>query len=110
MSTLQNKIDFAVILRVKNANPNGDPLNSNRPRTNYENFGEITDVCIKRKIRDRLVERFVNLGGKEGKVEAKGQAVFVRLMTVELMMLRASEIGLITLSNPWAKYLGLTKR
>ncbi len=78
MSTLQNKIDFAVILRVKNANPNGDPLNSNRPRTNYENFGEITDVCIKRKIRDRLVERFVNLGGKEGKSEAKGQAVFVQ--------------------------------
>lgn len=46
MSTLQNKIDFAVVLRVKNANPNGDPLNSNRPRTNYENFGEITDVCM----------------------------------------------------------------
>ena len=78
MSTLQNKIDFAVILRVKNANPNGDPLNSNRPRTNYENFGEITDVCIKRKIRDRLVERFVKLGGKEGKSEAKGQSVFVQ--------------------------------
>lgn len=78
MSTLQNKIDFAVILRVKNANPNGDPLNSNRPRTNYENFGEISDVCIKRKIRDRLVERFVKLGGKEGKAEAKGQAVFVQ--------------------------------
>lgn len=78
MSTLQNKIDFAVVLRVKNANPNGDPLNSNRPRTNYENFGEITDVCIKRKIRDRLVERFVKLGGKEGKAEAKGQAVFVQ--------------------------------
>ena len=78
MSTLQNKIDFAVILRVKNANPNGDPLNSNRPRTNYENFGEITDVCIKRKIRDRLAERFVMLGGKEDKAEAKGQAVFVQ--------------------------------
>jgi len=78
MSTLQNKIDFAVILRVKNANPNGDPLNSNRPRTNYENFGEISDVCIKRKIRDRLIERFVSLGGKEGKAESKGQAVFVQ--------------------------------
>ena len=78
MSTLQNKIDFAVILRVKNSNPNGDPLNSNRPRTNYENFGEITDVCIKRKIRDRLVERFVKLGGKEGKADAKGQAIFVQ--------------------------------
>lgn len=56
MSTLQSKIDFAVILRVKNANPNGDPLNGNRPRTDYANFGEITDVCIKRKIRDRLQE------------------------------------------------------
>ncbi len=56
MGSLQNKIDFAIILRVKNANPNGDPLNGNRPRTNYEGFGEITDVCLKRKIRDRLLE------------------------------------------------------
>jgi CRISPR-associated protein Csd2 len=56
MSALQNKIDFAVIVSVKNANPNGDPLNGNRPRTDYANLGEITDVCIKRKIRDRLLE------------------------------------------------------
>lgn len=56
MSALQNKIDFAVILSVKNANPNGDPLNGNRPRTDYGNLGEMTDVCIKRKIRDRLLE------------------------------------------------------
>ncbi len=59
MTTLQNKIDFAVIFRVKNANPNGDPLNGNRPRTDYSNFGEMTDVSIKRKIRDRLLERWV---------------------------------------------------
>lgn len=52
--SLANKIDFAVIFTVKNANPNGDPLNGNRPRTDYEGFGEITDVCLKRKIRDRL--------------------------------------------------------
>jgi len=56
MSTLQNKIDFALVLRVKNANPNGDPLNGNRPRTDYGGFGEITDVCLKRKLRDRLQE------------------------------------------------------
>ncbi|MBK1829279.1 type I-C CRISPR-associated protein Cas7/Csd2 [Verrucomicrobiaceae bacterium R5-34] len=55
MST-KYKYDFAVILRVTNANPNGDPLNGNRPRTNYENFGEISDVCIKRKIRNRLMQ------------------------------------------------------
>lgn len=56
MSTLQNKIDFAAIVAVKRANPNGDPLNGNRPRTDYAGFGEITDVCIKRKLRDRLGE------------------------------------------------------
>ena len=52
--SLQNKIDFAIIMSVKNANPNGDPLNGNRPRIDYSGFGEITDVCLKRKIRDRL--------------------------------------------------------
>lgn len=56
MSTLQNKIDFAFVIRVKNANPNGDPLNGNRPRTDYGGLGEITDVCLKRKLRDRLQE------------------------------------------------------
>lgn len=56
MTTLQNKIDFALVIRVKNANPNGDPLNGNRPRTDYGGFGEITDVCLKRKLRDRLLE------------------------------------------------------
>ena len=56
MTTLQNKIDFALVLRVKHANPNGDPLNGNRPRTDYGGLGEITDVCLKRKLRDRLQE------------------------------------------------------
>ena len=56
MATLQNKIDFAVILSVRNANPNGDPLNGNRPRENYDGYGEISDVCLKRKIRNRLMD------------------------------------------------------
>lgn len=54
MSSLENKIDFAVIFSVKNANPNGDPLNGNRPRTDYDGYGEVSDVCLKRKIRDRM--------------------------------------------------------
>lgn len=54
--SLMNKIDFAVVFRVKNANPNGDPLNGNRPRTNYDRMGEVSDVCLKRKIRNRLME------------------------------------------------------
>ena len=62
--SLQHKIDFAVILTVDHANPNGDPLNGNRPRTDDEGFGEISDVCLKRKMRDRLLEQ--------------GQAIFVQ--------------------------------
>lgn len=53
---LNNKIDFAVIISVHNANPNGDPLNGNRPRENYDGYGEISDVCLKRKIRNRLMD------------------------------------------------------
>ncbi|MBF1085411.1 type I-C CRISPR-associated protein Cas7/Csd2 [Solobacterium sp.] len=54
MSTLNNKIDFTAIISVHKANPNGDPLNGNRPREDYAGHGEISDVCIKRKIRNRL--------------------------------------------------------
>lgn len=56
MSILRNKIDFVVIISVTNANANGDPLNGNMPRTTYDGYGEISDVCIKRKIRNRLMD------------------------------------------------------
>ncbi|KWX73364.1 CRISPR-associated protein [Paenibacillus riograndensis] len=54
MTILDHKIDFAVIVSVTKANPNGDPLNGNRPRQNYDGYGEISDVALKRKIRNRL--------------------------------------------------------
>ena len=54
MSTLKNKIDFVALVSVTRANGNGDPLNGNRPRTDLNGFGEISDVCIKRKIRNRM--------------------------------------------------------
>ena len=62
--SLNTKIDFAIIFTVKNANPNGDPLNGNRPRTDYDGHGEVTDVCLKRKVRDRL--------------QSDGHAIFVQ--------------------------------
>lgn len=52
--TLSKKIDFVVLFSVNMANPNGDPLNGNRPRTDYNGYGEVSDVCIKRKIRNRM--------------------------------------------------------
>lgn len=61
MATLTNKIDFMVLCTVSNANPNGDPLDGNRPRTTYSGQGEISDVCIKRKIRNRLQDMGENI-------------------------------------------------
>ena len=60
MSVLNHKIDFVVLISVTKANSNGDPLNGNRPRTDYNGYGEISDVCIKRKIRNRMQD----LGGR----------------------------------------------
>ena len=54
MNSIENKIDFVALVTVNNANPNGDPSNGNRPRTDYNGYGEISDVCIKRKIRNRM--------------------------------------------------------
>lgn len=64
MNTLQNKIDFVALIAVSMANANGDPLNGNRPRTDYNGYGEMSDVCIKRKIRNRMQDL--------------GQAIFVQ--------------------------------
>lgn len=74
MTTLKNKIDFAVIFRVSKANPNGDPLNGNRPRIDFAGYGEVTDVCLKRKVRDRLLDRFEKL---DAPLRA-GQAIFIQ--------------------------------
>lgn len=45
--------DFVFLFDVRNGNPNGDPDNDNLPRTDAETgHGVVTDVCLKRKIRD----------------------------------------------------------
>lgn len=54
MAALNHKIDFLALISVTKANSNGDPLNGNRPRMDYNGMGEISDVCIKRKIRNRM--------------------------------------------------------
>ncbi len=47
-------VDFMLLASVEGANPNGDPSDANYPRTNSDGLGVITDVCIKRKIRNRI--------------------------------------------------------
>lgn len=69
MAALQQKIDFVTLLTVKKANINGDPLNGNRPREDYDGYGIFSDVAIKRKIRNRLQDEnqaiFVQSNGRE---------------------------------------------
>jgi CRISPR-associated protein Csd2 len=53
MSAFANRYDFVVLFDVANGNPNGDPDAGNLPRLDPEtNQGLVTDVCLKRKIRN----------------------------------------------------------
>ena len=53
MSTLKNRIDFVYIFDVQDGNPNGDPDAGNLPRVDAETgMGLVTDVCLKRKVRN----------------------------------------------------------
>lgn len=50
---IKNRYDFVVLFDVENGNPNGDPDSGNMPRIDSEtNLGIVTDVCLKRKIRN----------------------------------------------------------
>lgn len=65
MSTIANRYDFIMLFDVKNGNPNGDPDAGNLPRIDPETGnGIVTDVCIKRKIRNYV--ELVKGGGAEG--------------------------------------------
>ena len=53
MNELKNRIDFVYIFDVKDGNPNGDPDAGNLPRVDAETgMGLVTDVCLKRKVRN----------------------------------------------------------
>lgn len=53
MTAIKNRYDFVFLFDVKDGNPNGDPDFDNMPRTDEEtNHGLVTDVCIKRKVRN----------------------------------------------------------
>ena len=62
MCILKLKLISVALITVNNDKlANGDPLNGNRPRTTYTGKGEISDVCIKRKIRNRLQDLGENI-------------------------------------------------
>lgn len=53
MSAIKNRYEFVILFDVENGNPNGDPDSGNMPRVDPETgLGIVTDVCLKRKIRN----------------------------------------------------------
>ena len=74
MTTIKNRYDFVFLFDVKDGNPNGDPDFDNMPRTDEEtNHGLVTDVCIKRKIRN-----YVQLLTENNQLESAHYDIFIR--------------------------------
>src|SRR5277367_3862326 len=62
--SIQKRHDFVLLFDVKDGNPNGDPDAGNLPRVDPETgHGLVTDVCLKRKIRNYVL---LSKGGAEG--------------------------------------------
>lgn len=67
---IKNKYDFAIIFDVENGNPNGDPDAGNMPRIDPETgYGIVTDVCLKRKIRNYV---------ETAKEDEKGYKIYIK--------------------------------
>lgn len=67
---IKNRYDFVILFDVENGNPNGDPDAGNMPRTDPESgLGLVTDVCLKRKIRNYV---------ETAKEDAPGWRIYVK--------------------------------
>lgn len=67
---IKNRYEFVVLFDVENGNPNGDPDSGNMPRIDPESgFGLVTDVCLKRKIRNYV---------ETVKEDAKGYKIYIK--------------------------------
>ena len=70
LEPIKNRYDFVILFDVENGNPNGDPDAGNMPRVDPETgFGLVTDVCLKRKIRN-YVETL--------KEDAEGYRIYIK--------------------------------
>ncbi len=74
-TSIKNRYDFVFLFDVKDGNPNGDPDQDNLPRVDAENQqGLVTDVCVKRKIRNYI---------QAVKKDASGFGIFIRQRSVD---------------------------
>jgi CRISPR-associated protein Csd2 len=72
-SPIKNRYDFALIFDVQDGNPNGDPDAGNLPRVDAETgCGLVTDVCLKRKVRNFAMLTKASVPGYDIFVKEKG--------------------------------------
>lgn len=77
MTAIANRYEFALLFDVENGNPNGDPDAGNTPRIDPETgHGLVTDVCLKRKIRNHVALTREN--GERFKIYVQEKAVLNR--------------------------------
>lgn len=76
MSELNNRYEFVYLFDVENGNPNGDPDAGNLPRVDPEtNYGIVTDVCLKRKVRNYV--EIVKEGASPHEIYVREKAILI---------------------------------
>ena len=95
MTTLKNRIDFVYMFDVQDGNPNGDPDAGNLPRVDAETGkGLVTDVCLKRKVRNYVQVAKAGISGDNILVKSKefsGEEVFIN---GEIRKMYQEELGI----------------
>lgn len=78
-NAIKNRYDFVFLFDVKDGNPNGDPDQANLPRVDAENQeGLVTDVCIKRKVRNYVQLKKSEIGEGGNYTAEKGFDIFIK--------------------------------
>ncbi|MGE4284981.1 MAG: type I-C CRISPR-associated protein Cas7/Csd2 [Phycisphaerae bacterium] len=95
MSTIENRYDFVLLFDVQDGNPNGDPDAGNLPRVDAETgMGLVTDVCLKRKVRN-----FVQLT----KAGEEGFDIFIKEKAILNQLIEGAYDDLNLMINPKTK-------
>ena len=76
---IKNRYDFVILFDVENGNPNGDPDAGNMPRIDPETgLGIVTDVCLKRKIRNYVELVMGDESGEDAPEDGKGYQIYIK--------------------------------
>ena len=98
---IKNRYDFVILFDVENGNPNGDPDAGNMPRMDQDTgHGIITDVCLKRKIRNYVEAVYDGTPGYRIYVKQNIPLERMNQEAYDYLGVKSSEIGKIKEKDP----------